>query len=186
MVPLSSLWLPILLSAVFVFIASNLLHMVIPLHKADYRSVPSEDQVQAALRTFNLPLGDYMLPRPGSPGAMKDPAFLDKMKKGPVVVMTVMSGEFNMGALMVQWFLFCLVVSLFSAYLASRALGPGAAYLQVSQIASCAGFMSFGLGVVPQSIWYRKSWGTTSRFLLDALIYGFVIGGTLGWLWPKS
>ena len=186
MVPLTSLWLPILLSAVFVFVASNLLHMVLPIHKADYRSVPSEDAVQAALRKFSIPLGDYMLPRAPSMSAMKDPVFLDKMKKGPVVVMTVMSGEFKMGPLMTQWFLFCLVVSLFVAYLSSRALAPGAAYLQVSQIASCAGFMSFGLGMVPQSIWYRKSWGTTARFLFDALVYGFVIGGTLGWLWPKS
>ena len=184
MVPLTSLWLPILLSAVFAFLLSNLLHMVLPYHKGDYRSVPSEDEVQTALRKFNIPLGDYMLPRAGSMAGMKDPAFLEKMKKGPVAIITFMSGEFNMGAIMTQWFLFCLVISLFSAYLASRALAPGASYLQVSQIASCAAFMGYGLGAVPPSIWHRKSWATTAKMLFDALLYGFVTGGTLGWLWP--
>jgi len=185
MVPLASLWLPTLVAAVLVFIASNVIHMVLPYHRGDYRTLPSEDDVQAALRKFNIPTGDYMLPRPGSMGAMKDPSFRAKWEKGPVAVMTVMSGEFNMGATMVQWFLFCVVVTLFSGYLASRALGPGEPYLRVSQIASCAAFMGYGLAAVPQSIWYRKSWSTTAKTLFDALIYGFVTGGTFGWLWPK-
>ncbi len=186
MVPLGSLWLPILLSAIFVFLASNIIHMVLKYHAADYRQLPSEDDVQVALRKFNIPLGDYMLPRAPSMSAMKDPVFLDKMKKGPVAVITVMSGEFNMGALMAQWFGFCLVVSLFSGYLAQLALGPGAEYLRVSQVASCAAFMGYGLAAIPQSIWYRKAWGTTARTLFDALLYGFVTGGTFGWLWPTS
>ena len=73
MVPLTSLWLPILLSAVFAFMLSNLLHMVLPYHKGDYRSMPSEDDVQAALRKFNIPLCDYMLPRAGSMSASRAP-----------------------------------------------------------------------------------------------------------------
>lgn len=185
MVPLESLWLPILLSAVFTFIASNIVHMFLPYHRSDYRTVPSEDDVQAALRKFNLPRGDYMLPRPGSMAAMKDPAFLEKRKKGPVAMITVMTADFNMGALLAQWFLFCLLVSVFAGYLASRAIAPGAPYLKVSQIASCAAFMGYGLAAIPQSIWYQKSWSVTAKGLFDALIYGFVTGGTFGWLWPQ-
>src|SRR3954452_7797505 len=50
MVPLSSLWLPILLSAVFVFIASNVLWMALPFwHRADYSRVTEEKAVQDAL-----------------------------------------------------------------------------------------------------------------------------------------
>ena len=185
MVSLGSLWIPILLSAFLAFMASNLIHMVLKYHAADYGTLPAEDAVQVALRKFNIPQGDYMLPRAGSMAAMKDPAFLDKMKKGPVAVMTIMSGEFNMGALMAQWFGFCLLVSLFAGYLGSRALGPGAPYLRVSQVVSCAAFMGYGLAAIPPSIWYRKSWGTTARQLFDAAIYGFITGGTFGWLWPK-
>jgi len=33
MVSLAALWLPILLAAVFVFIASSIIHMVLPYHK---------------------------------------------------------------------------------------------------------------------------------------------------------
>jgi len=186
MVSLGSLWLPIVLSAFLAFLVSNVLHMVLPHHRGDYRRVPSEDEVQAALRKFQLPPGDYLLPRPPNMAAMKDPAFLEKRRQGPVVVMTVMTGEFNMGLIMAQWFAFCLVVSVFAGYLASLAIAPGAPYLKVSQVASCAAFMAYGLAAVPASIWYGKSWATTAKTLVDALVYGFVTGGTFGWLWPSS
>ena len=185
MVPLASLWVPIVLAGFLVFLASNVIHMVLPYHRSDYKTLPAENDVQLALRKFNIPYGDYMLPRAGSMAAMKDPAFLDKMKNGPVALITVMSGEFNMGALLVKWFLFCVVVSLFAGYLASRTLPSGAPYLHVSQIASTAAFMGYGLGAIPQSIWFRKSWATTAKTLFDALIYGFITGGTFGWLWPR-
>jgi hypothetical protein len=184
-VSLSSLWVPIALSAVLVFIASNIVHMVLPYHRSDYQALPAEDEVQAALRKFNIPLGDYMLPRP-NPASMRDPAFLDKMKRGPVAIITVMSGDFKMAGRLTQWFAFCLVVSVFSGYLAGLSLGPGVPYLRVSQVASCAAFMGYGLAAVPASVWYSKSWATTAKTLVDALIYGFVTGGTFGWLWPHA
>lgn len=184
MVPLSSLLLPIAASAVLVFVASSIIHMVLSYHQNDYRGVPSEDDVQAALRPFKIPPGDYMLPRAGSMAASQSPAFREKLMRGPVAILTVMSGDFRMGAQLAQWFAFCLVVSLFAGYLASRALAPGAPYLAVSQIASAAAFMGYGLGAVPQSIWYRKSWAATGRTIFDALVYGFITGGAFGWLWP--
>jgi hypothetical protein len=159
--------------------------MVLPHHRTDYRAVPSENDVQEALRRFNIPRGDYLLPAP-NPRAMRDPAYLEKMKRGPVVLFTIMPGDFGMGGKLVQWLVFCLVVSLFAAYLAGLALAPGAPYLRVSQVASCAAFMGYGLGAVPPSIWYSKSWSTTIKTLIDALIYGFITGGALGWLWPSA
>src|SRR5207253_2158262 len=105
MVALLSLWMPILLSAVAVFVASFVLHMLIPFHRSDYRKLPAEDEAMEALRRLNIPPGDYMVPRPGSPAALKDPAFLEKYKAGPVVVMTVMkSGSVGMGPQLAQWF----------------------------------------------------------------------------------
>ena len=73
MVPLTDLWLPILLSAVFVFIVSSIVHMVLPHHRTDYAKVPREDDVMAALRPFNIAAGDYLMPRPDSPSAMSSP-----------------------------------------------------------------------------------------------------------------
>jgi hypothetical protein len=64
MVPLASLWLPVLLSSVIVLFASFILHMVLPWHKHDYARLPDEEQVRSALRPFAIPPGDYMVPRP--------------------------------------------------------------------------------------------------------------------------
>ena len=77
MVSIFSLWLPILLSAVAVFVASSLIHMVLRYHSRDYKRLPSEDDVMDALRPFDLPPGDYMVPCRNA-RRMKDPAFLEK------------------------------------------------------------------------------------------------------------
>ena len=78
MVSLTSLWLPILASAVAVFVASSIVHMVLPLHRNDFKAVPREDEVLEALRRFNIPPGDYIAPRPASPAEMRSPAFIEK------------------------------------------------------------------------------------------------------------
>ncbi len=90
MTGLSALWLPILLSAVFVFVASSILHMALPWHKSDYKTLPNEDKAMDALRALAIPPGDYMVPRPSSRADMSSPAFAAKLKKGPVMVLTVM------------------------------------------------------------------------------------------------
>ena len=90
MTELSALWLPILLSSVIVFVASSIIHMATPMHKNDCRSLPDEDKVAVALRPFAIAPGDYMVPRAASMEAMRSPQFLEKMKQGPVMVVTVM------------------------------------------------------------------------------------------------
>ena len=72
-VSLVSLWLPILLSAVIVFVLSWLMHMLLPFHRGDFHKVPSEDEVMDSLRRFNIPNGDYMIPHPGSPQEPEPP-----------------------------------------------------------------------------------------------------------------
>jgi hypothetical protein len=106
MTGLSALWLPILVSAVLVFVASSVIHMASPWHKSDYPKMANEDQVMDALRPLAIPPGDYFFPRPASREDLRSPAFADKMKKGPVVVMTVMPGVMSMGRNLVLWFLY--------------------------------------------------------------------------------
>lgn len=189
MVPITSLVIPIVLSAVLVFVASSLVHMVLGYHRADYGRLPKEDEVQAALRSFNIPPADYLLPCPGSPGAMKEPAFLEKYKKGPVVMMTVMppspTGTPAMGAQLAQWFVYCVVVGVFAAYVAGRALGTGAPYLKVFQFAGATSFIAYSMALPQYSIWYHRSWGTTLRSMFDGLLYGALSAGVFGWLWPR-
>ena len=91
MTSLASLWLPILLSAVFVFVMSSLLHMVLPWHRTDYSKVPNEDAVSAALRGFSIPPGDYMMPSPDSRAEMASPkfAFVWPWRKCVLIPMTL-------------------------------------------------------------------------------------------------
>lgn len=186
MVPLMSLWLPILVSAVFVFIASSIIHMVLGYHRADYRKVPAEDQYMDAVRGFNLPPGDYIVPCAQGPQAMKDPAFIEKWKRGPVLMMTVFPPGSNfMGAQLAQWFVFSIVVSIFAAYVAGRALAPGASYLDVFRFAGVTAFLSYSMAYWPMAIWYKRNLGTTLRLTFDGLVYGLLTAGAFGWLWPK-
>jgi hypothetical protein len=184
MVSLTDLWLPILISAVLVFFASFLIHMVIGYHAADYGRVPSEDAVMDALRAFSIPPGDYLVPCPGRQGA-RDPEFVAKHKKGPVVMMTVFpAGDLAMGKQLAMWFVYCVVVSIFAAYLTSRALSAGTDYLEVFRFAGTTAFIAYAMALWQHSIWYRRKWSTTIRSNIDALIYGLLTGGTFGWLWP--
>lgn len=186
MVTVLSLWLPILLSAVLVFFASFLIHMVLGYHRADHGKLPKEDAVMDALRGFDIPPGDYMVPCAEGPGAMKDPAFLARRDKGPVAVMTVMKpGPFSMGSDLVKWFVYCGVVSTFAGYLASRAAHPGTRYLEVFRYAGTTAFCGYALALWQDSIWYKRQWGTTIRYTFDGLVYALLTAGTFGWLWPK-
>ena len=184
---LLSLWLPILVSAVLVFVVSSLIHMVLGYHRADWKKVPQEDAVQEALRRFNLPPGDYMLPCPDSAAHQQSAEFKAKVEKGPVLVMTTWpAGPHGMGLSLVLWFIYAVVVSKFAAYVAGLALAPGAPYLAVFRIVGTVAFAGYALGLVQQSIWYHRNWATTLRSVFDGLIYALVTAGTFGWLWPEG
>jgi hypothetical protein len=186
MVSILSLGIPILVSSAIVFLASFVLHMVLPFHRRDYRPVAREDDVMEAFRRFAISPGDYLLPCPSSRAAMKDPAFLERQRKGPVVVMTVIrSDAMSMGRSLAQWFVYTLVISLFAAYIAGQALAPGAEYLRVFQFAGSTAFVGYSLALPQHSIWYHRSWGTTVRSMLDGLIYALLTAGVFGWLWPR-
>jgi hypothetical protein len=186
MTGLSALWLPILLSAVIVFVVSSVIHMASPWHKSDYPKMPNEDQVMDALRPLAIPPGDYFFPRPSSRDDMRSPAFAGKMKKGPVVVMTVMpSRPMAMGPTFVLWFLYAVVVNIFAGYIASRALPPGTAYPQVFRFVGATAFLGYAAALWQMSIWYRRSWTTTIKSTVDGLIYALLTAGTFGWLWPR-
>jgi hypothetical protein len=186
MVSLTSVLVPILASAVIVFLASSVLHMMLTYHFSDVAGVPNEAGVMAALRAFNIPPGDYMIPRAASMKESRDPAFLDKLKQGPVAIMTVLpTGPFNMGKSLAQWFVYCLVIALFAGYVASRTLGPGAEYLSVFRVVGTVAFIGFAGGLWQDSIWWSRKWSTTLKSTFDALVYGLLMGGTFGWLWPS-
>ena len=186
MVPVTSLWIPILLSAVIVFVASSIIHMLLSYHRNDLRKLSKEDEVMGVLRGFNIPPGDYAMPYAGSMEGMKKPEFIDKMKKGPVVFMTILpSGPPSMGKSLLLWFLYSVLVSFFAAYVTGRALAPGVRYLAVFRFIGATAFMGYSLALLQNSIWYRRNWGMTLRSMFDGLVYGLLTAGTFGWLWPR-
>jgi hypothetical protein len=186
MISLTALWLPILLSAVIVFIASSVIHMAPLWHRNDFPKMPREAEVQEALRPFAIPPGDYFLPRPGGRAEMRSPEFKDKLTRGPVAVMTVMpNGYFHMRRNLIQWFVFLIVVGIFVAYVTSRALPAGTPYLRVFQIAGATAFIAYALALCELSIWYSRSWKLTLKGWVDGLIYALLTAGTFGWLWQR-
>jgi len=186
MVPLASLWLPILLSAVIAFVASFVLHMALPWHSNDYARLPDEDRVRAAVRQFAIPAGDYMVPRPQTREELKTPEFAARWNEGPNMVLTVLpTGPWSMGRNLSMWFAYLIVVAIFAGYVTGRALGPGVHYLVVFRFVGTTAFAGLALGLWQMTIWYRRSWTTTVRSTIDGLIYASLMAGTFGWLWPK-
>lgn len=187
MVPLTSLLVPMVLSSVVVFFASFIIHMVLGYHKGDMRKLPDpqEDEILAAIGRLNLAPGDYGVPHPGSHERMKDPAFIAKMTKGPIVLMNVSPGTSpSMGKSLALWFVYTIVVSFFAAYITSRAVAPGTSYLSVFRFIGTSAFMGYALGQIPESIWYKRSWTRTCISVFDSLIYALLTAGVFGWLWP--
>jgi hypothetical protein len=187
MIPLTALWLPILLSAVIVFFASFIMHMVLSYHKSDYRKLPDEDRVTDALRSAGVTRGPaYFFPYCKFE-EMKSAPVIEKFKRGPVGLLTVLpSGPPTMGKNMVQWFLYCVVISIFAAYLSGRTLAPATAFLPVFRVVGTAALLGYGAAHAQESIWSGRSWVVTLKHLFDSAIYALLTAGIFGWLWPKS
>jgi len=186
MVYLTTLWLPILLSAVVVFVASSVMHMVLTYHRSDYQKLPNEEKLLDALRSERLAPGTYQFPHCASPKDMKSPEMIEKHRKGPVGILTVIrSGPPAMRKGLLLWFAFCVVISVFVAYLAGRTLSAGTAYLAVFRVAGTVAFLGYSAGNAVDSIWKGQPWSTTVKHMFDGLIYALLTAGVFGWLWPR-
>jgi hypothetical protein len=182
---LASLWLPILVSAVIVFVASSIIHMAPLWHRSDYPKMPREAEALEALRPLAIPPGDYFIPRAGNMQEMRSPEFKERLRQGPVAVLTVMpSGPIRMRANLVQWFVFLVVVGFFVALVTCRTLPIGTSYPRVFEVAGTVAFIGYALALCELSIWYRRAWSLTLKSVFDGVIYALLTAGTFGWLWP--
>ena len=187
MVPLSALWLAILAAAVLVFIASSLVHMVLPYHKSDYKGLPDEESVRSALGKQNLPPGMYHMPYCASMKDMAKPEMVKKYEEGPVAMITMFPrGKMALGPYLAKWFVFIVFISFTVAYLAGRVVGPATDYLHVFQITGTAAWLAYGASAVSAGIWAGRPWSVVLKEVIDGLIYAGVTGGAFGWLWPKA
>ena len=185
MVSLTALWLPIVLSAVAVFIASSVIHMVFKYHTSEYRQLPEEGAIRNAIRSADPGPGFYSFPWAGSMKEMGTPEMMEKDKQGPVGTVNINpSGPPAMGKNLVQWFVYSIVVSVFAGYLASRTLDAGAHYLGVFRIVGCSSFMAYAFAHFSDAVWKMKPWSMTLKHVFDGLVYGLLTAGVFGWLWP--
>jgi hypothetical protein len=186
MVTIPELWLPILVSTVLVFVASNLVWMVLPHHKSDAQRLPDEPAAVEVLGKQGLKPGLYRFPWANSMAEMKDPAFVDKLNKGPVGFVTVtLSGPFSMVRAMGLWVGYLIVICVCVAYLTGRVLQPGAYYLEVFRVSGTVAFLAYSGAQLPAAIWWGKPLGVAVKEILDGLLYGLLTAGAFGWLWPR-
>jgi len=182
MVSLMDLWLPILLSAAGVFVVSTILHMVLPYYRSDHSTLNDEESILEALRRAGVSPGEHMFPGCGSMKEMGSPEYVEKCKRGPVGWMTILpNGVWNMGKGLTQWFLFSILVSFCTAYVATFALRADD-FSSVFRLTGTVAFMGYALGVIPNSIWKGVAWSTTLKFVFDGLCYGLTTGLIFAWL----
>ena len=187
MVAWSALLLPSLVSAVLVFIASSLIHMVVKWHASEYKTLPNEDEIRAAIRKSSPGPGKYVMPFCKDSKEMESPEMQKKYAEGPNVVMYVReSGSIKLGPFLGKWFAYTLVISLLAGYLARATVAPGAEYLHVFQVVGAAAWLAYAWAIPSDSIWIGKSWGSTFTYMIDGLIYAALTAGSFAWLWPNS
>ena len=103
---------------------------------------------------------------------MSSPAFIEKVKAGPVAFMTVRPAgwNFNMGGTLFQWFVYSIVVSLFAGYIAgisSRARHGISADHAGRRLRGVRRLLRWRKS--HDSIWWGSRWSGTIRNMLDGL-----------------
>jgi hypothetical protein len=186
MVAISQLVLPILLSAVLVFFASSLIHMVVKWHNPDYKKLPNEDEVRAVIRKGSPAPGQYIFPHCHDGKQMQAPETIKKFEEGPVGVMFVRpNGQVQLGPFLGKWIAYTIVVGFVVAYLAHATLTTGAPYLHVFQVVGASAWLAYSWQGPADSIWKGKPWVSTFREMVDGLIYASLTAGAFAWLWPR-
>jgi len=182
-----SLWIPVVVSAVAVFLVSSVLHMALTYHKGDYKKLSKEDDVRAVLGKDAPAPGVYVLPYCTGPKQMQEPAMKEKYEKGPVAIITVLrSGLPQMPKILGLWFLFSLFVSFTAGYVARHTLQPGSDALLVMRITGAVAFAAYGMSNIIDSIWKGQPWSNTARALFDGFVYAVTTGVTFRLLWPAA
>lgn len=185
-IAITDLWLAILVATILCWVASALIHMLLKYHNADYKLLPNEEAVSAALGNKSPVPSLYTLPHCIDMKAMGEESMQKKFNDGPVAMITVLpNGLPPMGKLMLQQIAFFLFGSLLIGYLATISISGSVEYMTVFRQVFVAAFLAYGWAQIPYSIWMGQPWSNCIRYLLDAIIYGAVTAGTFAWLWPS-
>src|SRR5262245_47966060 len=183
MVSLAQLWLPILLSAVAVWLWAFLSWAILPIHKGDFTGVPNEDEFLKALRGLNLTRGNYGFPHCGSHAQRNDPAFVEKWKAGPAGMINVWNPNPSMGGNMIMTFVVYLIVSLLIGYVGAAADLHGG-FMKIFQVVGTVGILAYSFAFLPSMIWFQASSNAKFTAIIDGVISGLITGLIFAALWP--
>lgn len=185
MVTVGALWAAILVAAVLVFVMSSIVWMVLPHHRKDWKRLPDEEAVIAALGDASP--GQYDFPHMTSMEELKMPDVKDRFERGPVGFVTIAPrGTPNMGKNLGIWFAVTVFVSATIAYVAGNALPPGTEYPRVFRITGTIAWAAYGFASIGDAVWFARPWSSVLKQLFDAFLYALVTAGAFGWLWPES
>lgn len=184
----TALWLPTLASAVVVFILSSIIHMVLPFwHRGDYGKIPNEGAVLDALRPFNIPRGEYFAPRPAEGEDMRSASFLEKMNRGPIVIMTVSDpGMPSLARPLALWFVYSIVVAALAGHVAYPPLRETTDLRMVFHTIALTSFLGYVAALWQGVIWFRRSTMTALKATIDGTIYALATGWVFCYFWPKG
>jgi len=182
---LPQLWLPVLVTAVAVFIASSLIHMVLKWHNSDYKKLSNEEAVRDAIRAGAPAPGQYVLPHCADMKDMQGEAMQKKFIDGPVGFLTLRKiGPPSMGGSLIQWFTYTLLVAAIAGAMALRILGVHGSAHGAGHLVGLVSFLTYTGGSVQTGIWMGKPWGAVAKDILDGLIYATISALLFTWLWP--
>ncbi|HJV21767.1 MAG TPA: hypothetical protein VJ570_03670 [Holophagaceae bacterium] len=180
---LFDLWKAIGVSTLAISVASTLLWVAIPFwRRKGYGRLENEADIMATLT--QAPSGQWALP--AVDWARVDADRKAEIRKGPIGYLVLRNpGEYSAGKALLQYFGFLALVMVFVAYVVGHTLPFGAHYRHVYRLAGACTTLAFAFHTVPDSIWRGKPWAATLEQFIDSLVYGMVVGGMFGWLWPK-
>ena len=179
------LWLPILATAILIFVASHLIHIVFKWHNSDYKKFANEDAVRDAIRAGSPLPGQYVLPHCLDMKEMQGEAMMKKYVDGPIAFVTVRkSGPPTMSAALTFWFLFSLVIAAIAACLALSAYGLKGDAHDAGHLVGMISLLAYGGGSVLQGIWMGKPWASVAKEVFDGVIYATISALSFMWLWP--
>ena len=184
---IDSLWLPILLSAVAVWIASIVLGLPFFHHKTDWIGLPKgqEDALASFLRTSDVRPGNYLFPDFRTREAMESERVKKALNDGPVGHLSLWPTPLGMGGKMAATFVVYLIVNTLIAYLTRVAIPGPASFARVFQVAGAAGVLAYGFAHLPSAIWWGAYRRTIVANVIDGMIYGCITGAIFAWRWPQ-
>lgn len=185
MLDLAHLWLPVLLTGVFVFIASSLIHMVFKWHNSDYGKLANEDEVRMVVRAGKPSPGQYVFPHCIDMKQMQEEATMSKFIEGPIGFLTIRkSGPPTMGPALLMWFVFTVLIAAFAALIVVQGLGLQANPRMAGHMIGLISLLAYCGGSIQSAIWMGKPWGSVAKDMLDGFIYATISALTFMCFWP--